>query len=45
MILNNYKAIKFVNDKDFLDEELSLESLIELQSILTKGTLDHVDQE
>ncbi|MDQ7022604.1 MAG: Fic family protein [Candidatus Gracilibacteria bacterium] len=45
MILNNYHAMQFVNDKDFLKQDLSLESLIELQSILTKGTLDEKDQE
>jgi hypothetical protein len=36
MILNNYHAMQFVNDKEFLKNDLNLESLIELQNILTK---------
>ena len=45
MILNNYYAMQFVNDKEFLKQDLSLENLIELQSILTKWTLEKKDQE
>jgi len=45
MILNNYHAMQFVNDKEFLKDDLSLKSLIELQSILTKDTLEEKNQE
>jgi hypothetical protein len=45
MILNNYFAMKFVNNEDFFKEELSIEKLIELQSILTKETLKDKSQE
>jgi hypothetical protein len=45
MILNNYKAMTFVNDEEFLKEELNLSLLLELQSILTKDTLEEKNQE
>ena len=45
MILNNYKAMTFVNDEEFLKQDLSLEWLIELQRILTKDTLNEKNQE
>ncbi len=45
MILNNYQAMNFVNDEEFLKEDITLESLLEIQSILTKDTLDKNDQE
>ncbi len=45
MILNNYKAMTFVNDEEYLKEDLDLAKLLELQSILTKDTLENKDQE
>ena len=45
MILNNYKAMTFVNDEDFLKQDLDLAKLLELQKILTKDTLEKKDQE
>ena len=43
MIINNYRAMKFVND-EFKDSKLTIAGLIELQSLLTKWTLDNADQ-
>lgn len=45
MILNSYKAMQFINNEDFLKQQLSLEWLLELQYILTKGTLEDTTQE
>ncbi len=45
MILNSYKAMQFINNEDFLKHKLSLEVLLELQSILTKDTLEDKEQE
>ncbi|MDD2871750.1 MAG: Fic family protein [Candidatus Gracilibacteria bacterium] len=45
MILNNYKAMNFVNNEEFLSQKLTLELLIEIQSILTKDTLENKDHE
>jgi Fic family protein len=45
MILNNYKAMNFVNSEEFLNKKLTLEWLLELQSILTKDTLEYKNQE
>lgn len=45
MILNNYKAMNFVNDEGFLKQDLTIEWLIEIQNILTKDTLDDKTQE
>ncbi len=45
MILNNYKAMNFVNNKEFLDQKLTRAGLLELQSILTKDTLEEKNQE
>lgn len=45
MILNNYKAMQFVNNKEFLKNDLNLESLLELQNILTNWTLKEKNQE
>ncbi|NVP17324.1 Fic family protein [Candidatus Gracilibacteria bacterium] len=45
MILNSYKAMNFINSEEFLEKKLSIESLLELQSILTKDTLDDKTEE
>lgn len=45
MILNNYKAMNFVNSREFLDQKLTRAWLLELQSILTKDTLEEKNQE
>jgi len=45
MILNSYKAMQFINNEEFLKQKLSLESLLELQYILTKNTLEDNTQE
>jgi hypothetical protein len=44
MIINNYHAMNFISN-DFKKEKLTLSSLLEIQSILTKGTLDNIDEE
>ena len=43
MIMNNYNAMKFVNE-DFKNEKLTLNWLLEIQSILTKEILDFPNQ-
>lgn len=43
MIINNYKAMQFIKD-EYKDSKLTLAWLLELQSILTKGTLDEPNQ-
>jgi hypothetical protein len=45
MILNSYKAMQYINNEEFLEQKLTLEALLELQSILTKDTLDDKGQE
>jgi len=48
MILNNYNAMKFVNDESedwFKNKVLTEELLLELQNILTKDTLENKDEE
>jgi Fic family protein len=39
MIANNYRALQFMRDE--MDEPLSLDAILELQRILTEGTLDN----
>ncbi|HEY4809899.1 MAG TPA: Fic family protein [Solirubrobacteraceae bacterium] len=41
MILNNYRALQYMRDE--MPSELSPGTVIELQRILTDGTLDHAD--
>ncbi len=41
MILNNYRALQYMRDQ--MDETLTPESILELQRILTEGTLDDPD--
>ncbi|MGD1058330.1 MAG: Fic family protein [Solirubrobacteraceae bacterium] len=41
MILNNYRALQYMRDE--MPNELSPAAVIELQRILTDGTLDHPD--
>jgi hypothetical protein len=43
MILNNYSAMNYIKD-ELIKELLTKESLIYLQSILTKETLDNPDE-
>jgi Fic family protein len=43
MILNNYRAMNYIKD-ELIKELLTKESLIYLQSILTKETLDNPDE-
>jgi len=45
MILNSYKAMLFINDEEFLKQNLKLSTLLELHSILTKDTLEKKEQE
>lgn len=45
MILNSYKAMNFIKTDDFLSQKISLSLLLELQSILTKDTLEKKEQE
>jgi Fic family protein len=39
MIANNYRALQFMREE--MDEPLSLDAILELQRILTEGTLDN----
>jgi Fic family protein len=41
MILNNYRALQYMRDE--MDERLTPEAVLELQRILTEGTLDNPD--
>ncbi len=41
MILNNYRALTFMREE--IGERLTPQSVLELQRILTEGTLDHPD--
>lgn len=41
MILNNYRALQYMRDQ--MDETLTPEAVLELQRILTEGTLDEPD--
>jgi Fic family protein len=41
MIVNNYLALQYIRDE--MDETLTPESVLELQRILTEGTLDNPD--
>lgn len=41
MILNNYRALQYM--RDVMPSELTPGAVIELQRILTEGTLDHAD--
>jgi Fic family protein len=41
MILNNYRALQYMRDE--MDDILTPGSVLELQRILTEGTLDHPD--
>jgi len=43
MIVNNYRAMEFIND--VCNEELSPSIILELHGILTEGTLDNSDAE
>lgn len=44
MILNNYEAMNFIKS-DLIKKDLEKEDLLYLQSILTKKTLENVDEE
>ena len=45
MILNNYKAMNFVNNQEFLNQKMTRAGLLEIQNILTKDTLEEKNQE